>query len=418
MKKITLILAMLLLFLPAVYAAERQTDIVNAIKIIENTLVNIRTEKIVKKSVSPFDNDPMFDDFFGFTRAYKTQSLGSGVLIDPRGIIVTNHHVIEGASKIYVLMSDDTTYEAEIIGSDKILDIAIIKIINSDRRFPMAKLGDSDDLMLGETVIAIGNPYGLHSSVTTGVVSAINRIIKVENGYSVFIQTDALINPGNSGGPLININGDVIGINTMIYKNAQGIGFSIPVDAVKRVMPEILIHKKIRPSYIGFSVTERETPTGSVLIVKSVDETSITSGTGISVGDEILTVAGIHVTNKNALLSVLRSYPPGSKVDLTIKRDEKAYRIKASMNEYPPNSGLLLLQTKIGVILKNINGKIVIIDSKQQKLMQKGEIIIAFNDMELNTIQQLDRLVIDHYDEGFILQIAGSKGVYKIKITQ
>lgn len=218
----------------------RRSPVVIAVEKVGPSVVNVSIT--IQEKVGPlfsFGRDDffkdMFPEFFG-GREYSTTSLGSGVMIDgQKGYIVTNQHVVAGATEMKVIASDQREYKARLIGSDPRSDLAVIQI-EAHGLLPAAKLGDSDDLMIGETVIAIGNPFGLAHTVTTGVVSAINRSVRAEDRiYRHFIQTDASINPGNSGGPLLNIEGDVIGINTAIYQKAQGIGFAIPINKMKRI---------------------------------------------------------------------------------------------------------------------------------------------------------------------------------------
>ena len=239
-------------------AADRHSAVVEVVQKAGPAVVNIRTEQVVRRSGgSPFFgfSDPFFEEFFQNMmppQTYKTQALGSGVIIDAKGSILTNAHVIEKASKIYVALPDSSEeLEATLVGKAAYIDLAVLKI-EGNKVYPYLKPGKSDDLLIGETVVAIGNPLGLGHSVTTGVVSAgIRRIPMEDKIFSVFIQTDALINPGNSGGPLININGELIGINTAIARQAQGIGFAIPIDSVKRVLPDLLDRGELRHPYHG-----------------------------------------------------------------------------------------------------------------------------------------------------------------------
>ena len=202
----------------------RETPVVLTVKKVGPAVVNISTERVMKERINPF-GDPFLDRFFGDffnvfpERSFKQESLGSGVIIDPEGYILTNEHVILKTSQIHVTLADRREFEAKLIGADPKSDLAVIKI-DAKETLPFVKMGTSDDLMIGETVIAIGNPFGLSHTVTTGVISALNRSVRIKDDrvYKDFIQTDASINPGNSGGPLMNIQGDLIGINTAIYQ--------------------------------------------------------------------------------------------------------------------------------------------------------------------------------------------------------
>ena len=219
------------LFNTYVFAAERITPVVSAVAASRDAVVNIRTEKVIHRNRGDFFGfgDSIFDQFFRNMMPlgdHKTESLGSGVIIDSEGHILTNAHVVDKASRIFIALADrGPELEAHLVGQDKRIDLAVLKF-SEEGSYPFLTPGTSEDLMLGETVIAIGNPLGLGHSITTGIISSTKRRIQSGDRFtSVFIQTDALINPGNSGGPLININGELIGINTAIARQAQGIGF-------------------------------------------------------------------------------------------------------------------------------------------------------------------------------------------------
>jgi len=211
----------------------RQTPIVKVYKKTHKAVVNIAGERTVSTSILPgFDWPDMFD-LWGPRFQRQVKVLGSGVVVHEDGYIITNAHVVKGAEKIMVLFSDGSEFPAEIKTSDENKDLAVLTIKTEDK-LPFIHLGRSDDLMIGETVIAIGNPYGYSNTVTSGVISAVGRDIEVSEGFWLrgLIQTDAPINPGNSGGPLLNINGQLIGINTAIRAEAENIGFAIPVDTL------------------------------------------------------------------------------------------------------------------------------------------------------------------------------------------
>jgi len=234
----------------------RQNTTVRVAREIGPSVVNITTERIVA-SRSPFPHsanpfiDSFFRDFFEPRLPETVQSLGSGVLIDAGRHILTNEHVVGRASRIRVSLADGTEFDATLIGADPNNDIAVLEV-DTDKRLPWLEPGRSNDLMVGESVIAIGNPFGLSNSVTTGVISALNRSIRTgDRVYHGFLQTDASINPGNSGGPLVNAEGELIAINTAVYSGAQGIGFAIPIDTAKRVVDELIAHGKLTPTWLG-----------------------------------------------------------------------------------------------------------------------------------------------------------------------
>ena len=408
------VIILCLLMAPFLYATNRTTNVVNAINKIENSVVNIRTEKIIKDSYNPFFNDPFFKNFFDFNKTYKTQSLGSGFFINKNGLIVTNYHVIEAANRIFVIDNNNHQYEAEYIGGNSIIDIAIIKI-KSKNEFPEAILGTSKDIMLGETIIAIGNPYGLNSSVTTGVVSAKNRIIKSNNGLVAFIQTDALINPGNSGGPLINIDGEVIGINSAIYKDAQGIGFSTPIDLLKRVLPEILKYKKIRKGYLGF-ITKSDNQIETGMTIKYVDNGSHAASLGIKKGDVLLSINNMPVDNLKSLEYQLYIYPPGNKIMVSLKRGKNIYNGSLIVGVMPENFGLKLLDIFYGIKIEEQKGFFIVIKSKIPDYIKNGDKIIAVNNKEINSLKEFNNYLIDDYTGSSTLTIYRNNGIINIKI--
>src|SRR5579859_3187992 len=243
--------------IPASVSASRRTPVVMVAHNVLPSVVNIQTEATIRRR----EVDPFFDPFGIFGGGNQSYTaLGSGFVWSSDGIIVTNNHVVEGASRITVNFNDGTELRARLIGVDPDSDVAVLRV--DAKNLNAAPIGTSSDLMIGETVVAVGNPFGLSGTVTTGVVSALGRSVpSKEQGrtFTDFIQTDASINPGNSGGPLLNIDGKVIGINTLIYANAQGIGFAIPVDRARKVIEDLLHFGQVRSAWIG-AVTATVTP--------------------------------------------------------------------------------------------------------------------------------------------------------------
>jgi serine protease Do len=306
------------------------------------TVVNISTTKTVKgMQRSPFGNNSPFDRFFGGDeffrrffgdmpeREFKQNSLGSGFIISSDGYIFTNNHVIEKADKIKVILSDGKEYDAEIKGQDANTDIALIKITPKGD-LPAVKFGDSDTLRIGDWVFAIGNPFGLAHTVTAGIVSAKGRVIG-SGPYDDFIQTDASINPGNSGGPLFNLNGEVVGINTAIVAQAQGIGFAIPFNMAKRILNDLKTKGTITRGWLGLSVQDitddmaenlkRQDKSGA--LVGNVFEGNPAQQAGIRTGDIIVEIEGKIIKNTHELLSVVASLTVGDKVSVKVWRDGK-----------------------------------------------------------------------------------------------
>src|SRR5881394_3934481 len=286
--------------IPPTVSAARRTPVVVVAHNVLPAVVNIQTEATIRRR----EVDPFFDPFGifgGRERAYTSQSLGSGFVWSSDGIIVTNNHVVEGASHITVNFQDGSQLAAKLIGVDPDSDLAVLRV--DSKNLTAAPIGISSDLLIGETVIAVGNPFGLSGTVTTGVVSALGRSVpSKEEGrtFTDFIQTDASINPGNSGGPLLNIEGRVIGINTAIIAQAQGIGFAIPVDRAKKVVQDLLRYGQVHSAWIG-AVTATLTPEESKrmglkpvkgAVVARVFGGSPAQAAGMKAGDVITSVTG------------------------------------------------------------------------------------------------------------------------------
>lgn len=398
--------------LPA-QASNRLTPVAAAVRDIQDSVVNIRTEKIVKQRPLM---DPFFDDFFGFSNTYRTQSLGSGVIISSDGIIITNNHVVEAANKIFVILTDNRQTEAEIIGTDPTLDIAVIKIKNKIDGLKPARLGKSSDIMLGETVIAMGNPYGLNSSVTTGVVSNVRRIVGGNAGFSVFVQTDALINPGNSGGPLINLDGEVIGINTAVYREAQGIGFSIPIDTVKRAVPEFVLYGAIRRGFPGFSVKEKGGGEGG-LEIASVYAKSAASGAVVKEGYRLISLDGIPVNTINAFRYIVRTFPRGCTVSAVFAGEGRRIETDVEMIPLPKDYGLSLLKSKYGITFTETGSYIIVSSSGAEKYIRRGDILLAVNNMELSSSAHLSELLNDAEGTSAVFTFTRNNGFFNVQLS-
>ncbi len=344
-----------LLTLTTAESAQRRTAVVEAVAKTRDAVVNIRTEQIVRGPSSPFFGfgDSLFEQFFSEMfphRSYKTQSLGSGVIINAKGYLLTNAHVINKASRIFVALPDRRKeLEATLIGKDSRIDLAVLKI-KEPGNYPYLEPGRSDDLLLGESVIAIGNPLGLGHSITTGIISSTQRRIQVAETYSsVFIQTDTLINPGNSGGPLININGELIGINTAIARQAQGIGFSIPIDTAKRVLNDLIEHGRVRRAFLGVVPGEvgdsfiRAQGEGGVLIEEILPD-SPAKKAALQVADVILAIDGVPLSSAEHFYSLLQTYTPDDRLQLTLLRGRQELETSVALSALP--DGYLMAYTR------------------------------------------------------------------------
>lgn len=327
---------------------ERRSPTVVVVERVGPAVVNISTEQRVH---NPFYGSPV-DEFFRrfFERPpgrerWVQNSLGSGVIVDPAGYILTNEHVIVGASRIKVTRPDRTEYLAEVAGVDPRSDLAVLKV-ESREPLPAAPMGDSDSLMIGETVIAIGNPFGLSSTVTTGVVSALRRSVRAgDRVYTDFIQTDASINPGNSGGPLLNVRGELVGVNTAIHGEGQGIGFAIPVDRARRIVEDLIHYGEVRPAWLGVEVQEGE----KGVAVRRVIEGSPGARAGLAAGDRIVGLAGREIENRFDLDTLLSRVRLGDRVPLEVERDGRRMRLDLVAQEFPLESAEKMAYEVLGI---------------------------------------------------------------------
>lgn len=301
------------------------------------TVVNIKVTKVEKVGLSqefPFPEGPYGDLFKRFFRempqhpeSFRMQGAGSGVIIGRDGYILTNNHVVEAAKEVTVTLSDKQEYKARIVGRDSRTDLAVLKV---DPREPLAAatMGDSDQLRVGDWVLAIGNPFGLSNTVTSGIVSAKGRVIGA-GPYDDFIQTDAPINPGNSGGPLYNMKGEVVGINTAIISHGQGIGFAIPVNEVKPLVPQLISKGGVTRGYLGVSIQPVTPELGKAMklenskgaLVADVVPGSPADKAGIHQGDVIVAFNNNAVEEPRDLSSLVASTPVGQEVNVTVLRD-------------------------------------------------------------------------------------------------
>ena len=329
----------------------------SVVKKVMPAVVHIRVEKTVKNTGGfggddDFYNNPFFQQFFGpqfrqQPRQFKQQGQGSGFIISKDGEILTNNHVVEGADSITVILSDKQQVKAKLIGADPETDIALLKI-DDGNNLPVVPLGDSDALEVGEWVIAIGNPFGLSQTVTVGVVSAKGRNQVGINDYENFIQTDAAINPGNSGGPLLNIHGEVIGINSALYTKTggyMGIGFAIPINMVKTVEAQLNAKGKVTRGWVGVAIQNVDENLAKSfnlkkaegILISEVQHGSPAEKAGLKQGDVILRLNNTPLDDANDLRNQISLLPPGSKAGLQIIRDGKTQDIEITIGEQPAN---------------------------------------------------------------------------------
>jgi len=336
----------------AEFNVSRQNSITDAVEMVQPGVISVNVIKteIVRRYINPFEN-PFFGFFDNVPYKREVQGIGSGVIINEDGYIVTNAHVVEGATKLTIMLTDGRQFEGQIIGFDSIHDIAILKI--NGENLPSVKLGRSSDLIIGEWAIAVGNPYGLlikdsKPSVSVGVISAINRdFAENKDGkvYRKMIQTDAAINPGNSGGPLVNIHGEVIGINTFIFSESGGsigIGFSIPIDRVTKISKEIIEFGRIREIWFGFKVQDITPILASYLklentdgvIVNIVDSNGPSGKAGLKKGDIVREINDVYIRNTDDAELAVTDIAVGDMIKLKVIRQKEELLIQIDAVEY------------------------------------------------------------------------------------
>ena len=333
----------------------RQTAITNAIDKVSPSVVGINVTQLKQQRVNPFF-DPFWGGFLPYTKTFKVDNMGSGVLVSSDGFIITNAHVVDNALEVVVTVLGGKSYSAEIIGIDNPSDIALLKI--DDMNLKYAKLGDSDQLIVGEWAIALGNPLGLFDinnkpTATAGIISGINMDFGIKDAghvYQNMIQTDASINPGNSGGPLVNALGEVIGISTFILTGSNyasgsiGIGFSIPINRVKEVAQDLKQYGKVERSYTtGIHVQSIDPvmqkylrlPSSEGVIITDVERKSSGERAGLRVGDVILKVEGVNINTAQDIIRIIDEglYKVGDVIIMNILRDSKIKNVKLILEE-------------------------------------------------------------------------------------
>ncbi|MFO7891030.1 MAG: Do family serine endopeptidase [bacterium] len=400
-------------------------DIAEIAENVGPAVVNIDVVRYVE--TSPFsERFPGFEWFFEereeFRRRIPQKGAGSGFIVD-QGYVLTNAHVVHGAEDIMVTLSDGREFEGEVIGTDITTDMAIIKI-DADN-LPVAELGDSDALQVGEIVIAIGNPYGLEKTVTMGVVSAKDRDIQTGTEgqeYRNLIQTDTAINPGNSGGPLLNTDGEVIGINTAIIPYAQGIGFAIPISVAKRNLDDLITLGKVRRAWLGVYIQE-VTPEiaeqfglekAEGVLVGDVIEGSPAEEAGLARGDVILSVNEEEVNTPQELQDTIRALEIGEKATLIVNRDGEETSFDVEIGEMPSEEGTetqeKVFSEQTGIRVEKVTSEIareaglpwvkglVITDvipgsSADEMGLRSGDIILEANRNEVSSIEEWESII-------------------------
>jgi serine protease Do len=405
-------------------------------KLAKASVVNVSSVKKTRKEdqsfSSPFFDDPFFRRFFGeeferrmpVPREFQQQGLGSGVIVTSDGYIITNNHVVDGADELNVSLPDKRTFKAKVIGTDPKTDVAVIKIDASN--LPALPWGDASHLEVGEMVLAVGNPFGLSQTVTMGIISAIGRANVGIVDYEDFIQTDAAINPGNSGGALVNLKGELIGINTAIFSRSggyMGIGFAIPSTMAKSVMQSMITHGKVIRGWIGVSIQD-VTPDlakefgateSSGALVSDVMEDSPASKAKFERGDIITSFNGVTVRDPNHLRGLVAETAPGTTVRLFVLRDKKTLDLTLTVGELPTELAKAGRDESgkgehalAGVTVENVrhsersdrskpSSGVVVTDiepesSAERAGLQKGDVIREINRKPVKDVRDFERL--------------------------
>ncbi len=395
-------------------------------------VVNISTTSIVSVEENPFGdmfNDPMFRRFFGDQfghpgekRKFKSQALGSGVIVSPDGYILTNNHVVKGAEEIKVILFDKREFNGKVVGTDPRTDLAVIRIKAKD--LPTIKIGESRRLKAGDIVMAIGNPFGLNQTITMGIVSAVGRSNIGLADIEDFIQTDAPINPGNSGGALVNSDGELVGVNTAIFSTSggyMGIGFAIPMDMARNVMDSIIKHGRVIRGWLGVSIQNLTPELAKSLGIKQtegaliagVESKSPADKAGLKRGDLVIELSGKKVTDSTGLRNMVAGTSPGTKVDVRILRDGKEQTVTVTLGELKESK--VVKKTEYNNVLKgitvqeltpslrdrmnlpeNLNGVVITgisPDSPTQGLLQQNDVIQEVNRQAIQSVQDYDQAV-------------------------
>jgi Do/DeqQ family serine protease len=412
-------------------------------------VVNISSVISARKRSAPFSGfglnpffDPFFKDFFDpyLERQPERSTLGSGVILDgKRGLIITNAHVIANAGTIKVTLQDEREFEAEIVGADPDVDLAVLRI-QSEAVLPEVKMGSSDDLMIGETVIAIGNPFGFSHTVTTGVISALDRSIRTDDRvFHEFIQIDASINPGNSGGPLLNINGELIGINTAIYAKAQGIGFAIPISKTRKIISDLIVHGEVIEPWIGIIVQNIDAglsrylnvPAKSGVLIKMVENGSPAAKAGAREGDILLALDNRKIVAADDFQSSMRNYSIGDKLNLKLRRGDELLTLSVLASQFPMEMAAALGYRLLGIRTEDLtpgtrvrfnvaadSGALISELNPQSYLAQigarSGDVIRRINEVPIKNSKDFNAAIVKYRHKKSIIVLVqrGDQGYY------
>src|SRR3954462_3868240 len=396
-------------------SAARRTPLVLAVERARPAVVNINAQEVVRAAAS---DDP-WALFFGGARARDQvrTSLGSGFVFDSAGVVLTNSHGAARGSRIQVSFDDGSDYTAKVVGTDPGGDLAVLKI-QADRKFPTAPLGISADLLLGEPAIAIGNPFGLNQSVSVGVISALHRPVHAEDrSYYDFIQTDASINPGNSGGPLLNADGNVIGVCSAVLATGQGIGFAIPIDRALRVARELQKSGALADAYWGFDAEALDKEAAAALgaktgaLVTRIEEKSPAQTAGLRRGDAVVRVEGSPVRDADELRFLLGDVPVGTKVGLGVVRGKQKLDVSITAAPLTADRAMDIFEARSGILVTewsvkqardagyDVRKQVLAVKSVERNSaaarvgLRKGDLVVAVNSAEVDSMKEFQSAI-------------------------
>ncbi|MGQ9494860.1 MAG: trypsin-like peptidase domain-containing protein [Thermoanaerobaculaceae bacterium] len=418
MRECLLLLLTFLASFPVWGQGNRRTPVVQVVEKVRPAVVNLTAKQVVRyRGRSLFEE--LFPEF-AVPREYETQSLGSGVVISTEGLIVTNEHVIGGAAEISVRFLSGQQVSAEVVGADADSDLALLRVnVKGLQYLPVA---EEDDLMIGETVIAIGNPLGLENTVTVGVLSARDRTVsspRTNRVYTDFLQTDASINPGNSGGALVDLDGRLIGINTAIVGEAQGIGFAIPAKRVRRVVADLLRYGRVQPAWLGLFVRDLSTSgrRGKALGVGVVDvfPDSPADRGGLKVGDVLISGNGRSFTSRDDFATLLAQLTPGEAAELEILRGKSSRKVTLRAATPPKNLGEQLLARYVGMRLapgrRFVTIQQVLSGSPADGIgLSPGDLLLGINGQRVRDLDAVNEILTRDYLRSSVLLAIGHGG--------
>ncbi len=430
------------------------------VKKVSPAVVNIYTKKLVTSRLSPFGNNPMFQQFFGqsapggMTRQHLENSLGSGVIVEADGVVVTNAHVVKDAQEISVVLSDGREFDAKVSLSDQPSDLAILRVDTKGETLPVAPLKASEALEVGDIVIAIGNPFGVGQTVTSGIVSALARSSLNISDFNFFIQTDAAINPGNSGGPLVAMDGSVVGINSAIYSQngsgSLGIGFAVPSEMVATVIAAekanaVTGAKGIARPWLGVAGQQVTSDIADSLglnrphgvMINALHNSSPAKKAGMKVGDVVVAINDKPIRDQSEMKFRLATVPMGQTAKIDVLRNGKSHSftvVASTPPEDPPRNEKVLQGTHplSGIKISNINPAVaveyglgtdsegvVIVDVSQSprgaRLSRPGDVVISVNKTQIKTVEDLETSLNDAVKQG-VLGLVFERGGQRLQV--